>query len=350
MITTQRPTVQAVARHAGVSIASVSRVLNELPTSPAMAQRVQGSVASLGYHPNAAARSLKVRRTDQLALAVADVGNPSYVAMMHAVEAEARAAGYRVVLSSTGGEPEALLAFVRSLAHGYVDGLVISPLRVTDELLHELTTATVPVVVIGTIPPQVPVDAVRADSAAGVDLAIRHLYAQGRRRVAFVNGPVDTVPGAARSAAVARSAARLGLEVTPLLRADAEDFTLEAGLVAVRGLLDAIADAGEPLPDAILGGNDLLAIAALHEVQARGLGVPSQVAVVGIDDTNFATITTPTLTSVGLGSAERGSIAARLLLGRLEDPSQEPQRVTVAPHLHVRASSRSAPEASVARP
>jgi LacI family transcriptional regulator len=338
-MTLDRPTVLAVAQHAGVSVASVSRVLNGLPSSPQMADRVRDAVAELGYRPLAAARSLKVRRTDQLALVVADVGNPVYVAMMRAVEARARAAGYRVVLSSAGSDPVALLEVLRGLAHGYVDGVVVSPLRVTDELLAELQALSVPVVVIGTIPPEVPLDVVRADSAAGVRLALEHLHAQGRRRVAFVNGPVDTVPGSARSAAVARTAQELGLPVTPRLRAVADDFTLEAGRAAADRLLDELEAAGEPPPDAVLGGNDLLAIAAMQSLQERGRRVPADVAVVGMDDTGLATVTSPTLTSVGLGSTERGARAADLLLARLTHPDRPPQRVVVPPHLVVRASS-----------
>lgn len=328
-----RPTVGAVARHAGVSVASVSRVLNGLPSSGAMAARVRASADELRYVPDAMARSLKVGRTEQVALAVADVGNPVYVSMMRAVEAVVRTAGYRLVLSSTGSDPDEDIGILHSLARGFADGLVLSPLRITDDLVAELRAARLPVVVVGSLPPDVEVDNVRADSPRGVRLALEHLHASGRRRVGFVNGPADTVPGSARARGFERTARRLGLDPDPALRVTAADFTFAAGREAATELFDR-AD-----PDAVLGANDLLAVAVLHELARRGIPVPSRVAVVGMDDTELAALTTPALTSVDLGSATRGRLAAELLIDRLADPTRPVRRVTVAPTLVVRAST-----------
>lgn len=328
-----RPTVAMVARHAGASVASVSRVLNGLPSSPAMATRVQVAAAELGYVPDAVARSLKVRRTEQLVLAVADVGNPVYVAMMRAVEAVVRSAGYRLVVSSTGSDPKEEVAIIRGLARGYADGLILSPLRITEDLVAELIDSRGPVVVVGSLPAGLPLDNVRADSPRGVRLALEHLHAGGRRRIALVNGPSDTVPGVARSRGFARAARRLGLDPNPALRIEAEDFTFSAGRDAAAELLDRVR------PDAVFGANDLLAIGVLHELAARGVQVPGDVAVVGMDDSELAPLASPPLTSVGLGSAQRGRLAAGLLLDRIADPSRPAQLVRVGPKLVARASS-----------
>jgi LacI family transcriptional regulator len=336
-VSTDRPTAARVAQVAGVSVASVSRVLNGLSASEEMLTRVNEAVAQLGYRPNAMARSLKVRRTQQLAFSVADVGNPVYVEMMRAIEVETKARGYRLLVSSTGGHLGDTQGLIDGLAHGYADGLVLSPVRVDDELVAALRRLDLPVVVIGTVPKDVAVDNVRANSAGGVRMALEHLYAGGRRRIAFVNGPVDTVPGSARQRAFERTARTLGLPVGPGLRLVADDFTLAAGRRAATRLLDAAGDTG--LPDAVLGGNDLLAIALMQVLAERGLRVPEDVAVVGMDDTELAAVTTPSLTSVDLGSRERGRLAARLLLERLDDPSREPRRVTVQPRLRIRRSS-----------
>lgn len=334
---TERPTVTRVAEHAGVSVASVSRVLNGLSASEAMLDRVNRSVLELGYRPNAMARSLKVRRTQQLAFAVSDVGNPVYVEMMRAIETETSARGYRLLVSSTGGQLAETLGLIDGLAHGYVDGLVLSPVRVDEELVAALRGLDLPVVVIGTVPGGLRVDNVRANSSGGVRLALEHLHDSGRRRIAFVNGPVDTVPGSARSRAFERTARTLGLPADAGLRQVAADFTLAAGRVAAERLLDA------EVPDAVLGGNDLIAIAVMQVLAERGLRVPGDVAVVGIDDTELAEVTTPSLTSVDLGSRDRGRLAAQLLLGRLEDPTREVRRVTVQPRLQVRRSSGGRP-------
>jgi LacI family transcriptional regulator len=178
------------------------------------------------------------------------------------------------------------------------------------------------------------VDNVRANSAGGVRLAVEHLHQLGRRRIGFVNGPIDTVPGAARARAFEETCRRLGLEESSDLRAEAEDFTVAAGRRAASILLERTS------LDAVLGANDLLAVGVLKELEERGLAVPHDVAVVGMDDTELATATTPSLTSVSLRSAARGRAAARLLLERLADPDREPQRVTIQPELHVRESSQ----------
>lgn len=327
------PTVSLVARHAGVSVASVSRVLNGLPSSSVMAARVHAAAQELGYVPDATARSLKVRRTEQLAFAIADVGNPVYVTMMHAVEGVIRSAGYRLVISSTGSDPKEDIGIVNSLNRGYADGLILSPLRITEDLLEQLRATRVPVVVVGTLPADVPIDNVRADSPRGVGLALRHLYDGGRRRIGFVNGPADTVPGSARAQGFARAVRRLGLDPDPALRVEAADFTFAAGQDAAHELFD------RARPDAVLAANDLLAVGTLDVLRSRGLRVPDDVAVVGMDDTELASMSTPALTSVGLGSAERGRLAAEMLLDRIANPDLAPRTVRVPPRLVIRASS-----------
>jgi LacI family transcriptional regulator, galactose operon repressor len=333
-VQTERPTLARVAELAGVSVASVSRVLNGLAASESVRERVNQAVAEVGYRPNAFARGLKVRRSQQLALAVADVGNPVYVEMMRAIEDETRVRGYRLLVSSTGGRTDDMLALLDSLDGGYADGLVLSPVRVDERLVQALRKVTYPTVVIGTLPNDVPIDNVRANSAGGVRMALEHLHGRGCRRIAFVNGPGDTVPGVARKRAFERTARALGLDADEELRVEAGDFTLAEGRKAAATLLD------RTTPDAVLGGNDLLAIATMQVLAERDLRIPDDVAVVGMDDTELAGVTTPGLTSVDLGALERGRAAARLLLDRLDQPDRQPQRVTVQPHLTVRRSSQ----------
>lgn len=331
----KRSTVVLVAQRAGVSIASVSRVLNGLPTSDDVRTRVEAAAADLRYVPDAVARSLKVGQTHQIVLAVADVGNPVYVAMMHAVSGVLDAAGFRLVLASTGNDPQRHIELVRSVNGGYADGLILVPLRITDELIAEVSSTRVPIVVGGTLPEHVGVDHVRALSADGVGLAADHLHERGRRRIAFVNGPVDTGPGLARRTGYLTAMGRLGLTITSESQVVADDFTFAAGLVAAEELL------GQSSPDAVICANDLLAVATMKVLAARGRHVPDDVAVVGMDNSELADLATPTLTSVDLGSARRGVLAARLMLDRLDDPDLPAQRITVEPTLVVRESTES---------
>ncbi|WP_432877129.1 LacI family DNA-binding transcriptional regulator [Kribbella sp. CA-245084] len=326
-----RPTIAGVARAAGVSVASVSRVLNGLPATEEMVERVQRAVQELGYVPDARARSLKVGRTFQLTLAVADVGNPVYVTMMRAVEEVVSAAGYRLVVTTTGPDVVDEVALVRGMARGYADGLLISPIRVDEDLVKSIRECEVPVVVAGNVPAKAGVDTVRANSPKGMLLAVEHLVAQGRRRIAFLNGPADTVPGGARAKGFTDALKTHGLE--PIALAEATDFTFAAGRAAAPDLLTAGGF------DAVICANDLLAVGLMHELAAVGLDVPGDVAVVGMDDSELAEQCFPTLTSVNLGSAERGRRAAELLLARIEDNDRTPRRIVVQPSLSIRRST-----------
>ncbi len=326
-----RPTIAGVARVAGVSVASVSRVLNGLPATEEMVERVQRAVDELGYVPDARARSLKVGRTFQLTLAVADVGNPVYVTMMRAVEEVVAAAGYRLVVTTTGPDVVDEVALVRGMARGYADGLLISPIRVDEDLVKSIRECEVPVVVAGNVPAKAGVDTVRANSPKGMLLAVDHLVAKGRRRIAFLNGPADTVPGAARSKGFTEALKAHGID--PIAVAEARDFTFAAGRAAAPELLTAGGF------DAVIAANDLLAVGLMHELAAVGLEVPGDVAVVGMDDSELAEQSFPPLTSVNLGSAERGRRAAELLLARIEDNERTPRRIVVQPSLSIRRST-----------
>ncbi|MGW6278675.1 LacI family DNA-binding transcriptional regulator [Kribbella sp. NPDC055071] len=326
-----RPTIAGVARSAGVSVASVSRVLNGLPATEEMVERVQRAVEELGYVPDARARSLKVGRTFQLTLAVADVGNPVYVTMMRAVEEVVSAAGYRLVVTTTGPDVVDEVALVRGMARGYADGLVISPIRVDDDLIKSIRECEVPVVVAGNVPAKAGVDTVRANSPKGILLAIEHLIAQGRKEIAFVNGPADTVPGTARAKGFADAMKQFKLRSAGEI--EAADFTFAAGRAAGKKLF------AKNRPGAVLCANDLLAVGVMHELAGYGLDVPGDVAVVGMDDSELAEQCFPPLTSVNLGSAERGRRAAELLLARIEDNTRTPRRIVVQPSLSVRRST-----------
>lgn len=331
MADTKKSTLVLVAERAGVSIASVSRVMNGLPASQRVTERVRAAAAELGYVPDATARSLKVGRTEQIALAVADVGNPVYVTMMHEISRMVTRAGYRLILSSTGGDPKDQIDLLTSLNRGFADGLIMSPLRATDELGARLRSSRLPIVIIGSLPAGVELDNVRADSVAGMALAVDHLAAQGRERIAFINGPVDTVPGAARLNGYRKALA--ARDLPDLAQKPAKDFTYQAGLVAASRLLE------KQTPDAIVCANDLLAIAALNVATRRGWKIPDDIAIVGMDDTDIADLANPAITSVNLGATKRARTAARLLLRRLEKPDAPVRRVVIEPTLTVRASS-----------
>jgi LacI family transcriptional regulator len=330
---TRRPTVVEVADRAGVSIASVSRVLNGIPARKDTEARVRAAVADLGYVPDATGRALKLGSALQVAFAVDDVGNPVYTEMMQGVEDGMSGSGSRLLVSSTGHDPQDLLALVQSLSRGYADGLIISPLQRTPQLVEALVDAPVPVVVIGDLGSGVPLDGVRTDSRRGVVMAHQHLVETGRRRIAFVNGPADTAPGRARLEGFRQASAAAGSAGAAI---EARGFTVSAGEEA----WSQIEQLGtRARPDAVLAANDLLALGVMRGALSAGRRVPRQLAVVGIDDIQFARIFSPSLTSVSLQARERGRLAAQLLLERMATPGAPPRTVLVEPRLVIRESS-----------
>lgn len=169
-------------------------------------------------------------------------------------------------------------------------------------------------------------------------MAVMHLAEGGRRVIGFINGEADTVPGSTRLRGYRRGLTEQGLEPDPLLFVHSA-FTLQGGYAAVDGLLEC-----RPDVDAIFCANDLIAIGALKRLRERGVSVPKDIAVIGMDDISECLICTPTLSSVALHAGDRGRLAAELLLDRLSSlESRQTQRVMVTPHLIVRESSRFPP-------
>lgn len=328
-----RPTVHQVAARAGVSIATVSRVLNGKGGSAASEERVRAAVRELGYLPDAAGRALKLGRTLQVAFAVDDLANPVYTDMMGGVEAGLAGTGARLLVASVGHEVDDLTGLVASLGRGYADGLLISPLVRPARLLAALEAASVPVVLIGNMPAGVGLDSVRTDSGAGIALALDHLVDTGRSRVVFVNGPENTSPAQMRAAGYLAATERLGLAPDKVM---AGTFTAAGGEEAWQRLVDA---GRADDYDAVLAANDLLAIGVMRAARASGRRIPADLAVTGIDDIPFAPLFSPSLTTVSLGARERGRIAAELLLQRLADPTLPPRTVVVTPRLVTRDST-----------
>jgi LacI family transcriptional regulator len=315
-----------------VSIASASRALNGIKTRPDVLAKVTQAAEAVGYVPNAAARSLRSRRTGQVAFAMPDIANPVYTTMVSSIQAVAKAGGRRLMLHSTGADAEDELEILRDLKRRFVDGLILCSLNLTEAHVAELRGAAVPVVVIGRPVKDSHVDTVRTNSRRGAAEAVRHLHAAGRRRIALLNGPPHTAPGSSRRLGYLDALRSCGLERDDALIEVAEDFMVEPGRRATVRLLE------RTRPDAIFCANDLLAAGALAALREADLGVPCDVALVGMDNSVLAEHTWPPLTTIDLGSAERARIAAELLLKRIERPGRPTRTVGVEPRLVVRAS------------
>jgi LacI family transcriptional regulator len=326
------PTLTTVARMANVSVASASRVMNGIKTKPETLARVTEAAEAVDYAPNAAARSLRSRRTGQIAFAMPDVANPVYTTMVESIQQIARTHGRRLMLHSTDADIDDELGLLADLKQRYVDGLILCSLQFTEAHAVAVARAAVPVAVIGKPTKGAAVDTVRANSRRGAADAVRHLYANGRSRIALVNGPEKTAPGSARRLGYLDGLRACGLPRDELVVEVAADFTIDAGRNATDRLI------ARTSPDAILCANDLLALGALASIRAAGGSVPHDVALVGMDNTSLAAVISPPLTTVDLGSAARARIAVELLLSRIERPGRRPRSVGVEPRLVVRES------------
>ncbi|WP_205857127.1 LacI family DNA-binding transcriptional regulator, partial [Phytoactinopolyspora endophytica] len=249
-----------MAKSAGVSISSVSRALNGNTSNPEMVAKVKAAVKQVGYVPSAVAQSLKTQQTGQIAFAMEDIGNAAYLAMVREIQPRLREVGYRLLLHATGADVQDEIEVLESLAQKYVDGLILCPIRVTERHIEALRSPDVPVVVIGQLPEEAGVDNVRTDSRQGARVAVEHLHAAGARRIGFINGPADTVPGKSRHAGYQDGLQACGIASDEDL-VEFGDFQVSAGREAAERLLE------RAEPDAIFAANDLIALGAMHAIR-----------------------------------------------------------------------------------
>jgi len=326
-----RATIKDVAREAGVSISSVSRALNGLTANQELIQRVKVAVELVEYVPSQLGQSLQSQRTGQIAIAVPDIANASYLAMLKAAQQIFSEAGYRTTLINTGGDLNDDLEIIKGLRQKYVDGLIITSIRPRTELIEEIEASEVPVVVVGTIIEAVSFDVVSTDSREAARLAVEHLVSQGCKKIGLIGGPLDTVPGRTRYEGFVEAATRHGVFDENNV-AILKDFQFDLGLVAAKKLIDQGVDG-------FLGGTDILALSILHASRDAGLSVPLNIRVVGIDNSEAARLAIPRLTSIDLGAIERGRLAAEFLVSRLSGFDSAPKVALVRPRIVVRESS-----------
>jgi DNA-binding LacI/PurR family transcriptional regulator len=330
-------TLEAVARVAGVSRATVSRVVNESPrVSPDVRSAVEAAIRQLGYTPNRAARSLVTRRSDSIAVVITEptgrlFSDPFFPRLVRGVSGALAARDLQLVLLMP--EPNEEAGTIRYLTGGHVDGALLVSLHGQDPIPAALAARGVPLVFVGRPPRGSDVSYVDVDNRQGGLRATSHLLGLGARRVATVAGPADMAAGIDRLEGYRDALRTAGVEPQDALVARG-DFTYEGGAAAMEQILDAAPDI-----DAVFAASDLMAAGALGVLLARGRRVPVDVALVGYDDSPIAATTRPPLTSVRQPIEEMGREAVHLLLDAIERADRPPRRVVLATELVARASS-----------
>lgn len=327
-------TIRDVANHAGVSVATVSRVLTgSRNVSPALAERVHDAARILGYRHNAVARALRRGQTNTVGMIVPEIGNPFFPAVVEAIERRLQGTGRDLFLCDAQQDVAIEHQRVQALIGRQVDGLVIVPVSaIASRAAVEEAAARTPVVQVDRYVENLPVDWVGVNDEFGIGLAVEHVASLGARRIAFVSAALDSSSAQQRHAGFTTAIARAGLD-TELPRL-LGTFRAEWGRAAVLQLM-----ARGPLPDAVICGNDEIAVGVLGEFRRKHVRVPEDVLVTGFDDIRFSAMADPPLTTVRQPHEQLAAECIRLLDARMADPETPVQRTAIAPSLVVRDST-----------
>jgi DNA-binding LacI/PurR family transcriptional regulator len=330
--TVRKLRIAEVARHASVSPATVSRVLNGHPqVGEDKRKRVLDAIAELDYRPNPLARSLRKQRSAMIGVIVADIGNAYFGSAIRAVENAAFKEGYRVLVCNTDESATKQEAYLQALEEERVLGVIISPSNPDSLGATSLLDQGIPVVALDRAVSDPRADAVLPDNVNGARTATQLLLDSGHRDIGILAGPLETEIAAERLAGYAVAMRAAGLELQTI----EGGFRSEVAHEAVTRLLDQSA-----LPAALLVSNNLMMLGALKAVREAGLRVPDDVAVVGIGDPEWATLIDPPLTMMAVPVSNMALDAMELLLQRVLHSRESPRRIIHPMELRVRASHK----------
>ncbi|WP_255989635.1 LacI family DNA-binding transcriptional regulator [Chitinolyticbacter albus] len=307
--------ISEVAEQAGVSVATVSRVMNgQGVVKPATRDKVLAAVEALGYRMNHLARNLRTAESRMLLTMVPDVGNPFYAEIVRGIDSVARQQGYFVLLCDTGADPGRERSYFDLLRTRRADGAIcLDPDTVQHALAEEMNG--VPWVACCEFDPDVAVPYVGIDNRAAAADAVRHLIAQGHTRIALINTDARYLYARQREAGMRDALAEAGLTLPAAWHVTVDSLDFDAGAEAARQLISR-----DEAPTAIFAVSDTLAIGVIRGLREARLAVPRDVAVMGFDDIAMAAQIDPPLTTIAQPMRELGETAARLLLQRLAQP------------------------------
>ena len=329
--------IKDVARHAGVSVGTVSNVINRPDTvSETTRKRVQASIAQLGYVRSEHARQLRAGHSRIMGLLVLDMGNPFFVDVARGAERTARRAGLGVMVCNSNQSAREEAEYLSLFAEQRVRGVLLTPADDSGTSVENLRRNAIPFVLVDRVGRGNEGCSVSVDDVAGGTLAVRHLVTAGHRNIAYVSGPghLQQIRDRRAGALAALAESELGPEAMTEL--PTETLDVAAGRDAGARLL------GLPKrPTAVFCANDLLALGVLQALFAAGINVPRDMAIVGYDDIDFAAAAAVPLTSVRQPATAMGGLAAELLLEEAEDEggTHEHRQVVLQPELVVRSST-----------
>jgi DNA-binding LacI/PurR family transcriptional regulator len=332
----ERMDIRTIARAANVSIATVSRAMNHVPTvNPKMAKRVWEVIDELDYFPNTQARALVSGRSRLFGLIVSEITNPFFPELIQGFEDIAVENGYEILVSSTNYDPKRMSHCIRRMLERKVEGVAVMTFGIEEPLLDQLAKRKVPLVFIDVGPRRPSISVLKVDYHHGIRQGVQHLAALGHRSISFVSGPMKLHSAQSRVSAFSQSLQECGITPDPQSIIEG-DHTMEGGIAAMGKILDA-----KLPPTAVMCSNDMTAIGVLHKLYRAGLRVPDDFSVIGFDDIHIAEVTIPPLTTIQMSRFELARAAVTALRAHVEEAADSAQNreFSIQTNLIVREST-----------
>ena len=344
---TKKATVSDIARRAGVSAATVSRVMNDAdyPVRAELRERVLAAAAQLNYKPNVFSQMLKGGSSREIGIVVPSITNLFYAQLVSAVEEVCLRRGYTPIICSSQNSPDLEKRHLENLERKQVEGVLLSGVHLSEDLLETLSGSGRTFVLFDQTSPGYTGDCVGFDFFSGGYMATKYLLDCGHRDIAFISGPIDRPSRnqyfdgyrrALRDAGARLNNRRVVLHGSSESPSDASTETeFRCGWELARNLLQS-----EYLPDAVVAINDMIAIGAIKYFESEGIHVPRDISVIGFDDISISAMVSPALTTIAQPATETGRLAAQILLDRLEGKPVENSSTILEPKLIERESVR----------
>ena len=305
--------IRAVAKRANVSVATVSRTINHVPTVNAkMARRVWEAIRELNYFPNTQARALVSGRSGILGLIVSEITNPFFPELIQGFEDIAVESGYEILVSSTNYDPERMSLCIRRMLQRKVEGVAVMTFGIEEPLLAQLADRKIPLVFVDVGPDRPGISLLKVDYHEGIRQGVQHLAALGHRHIGFISGPMRLHSAKSRLAAFELSLNECGITPNPAWLIEG-DHTLEGGISAMDTLLERGA-----MPTAIMCSNDMTALGVLHKAYRKGLRIPDDLSIIGFDNLQMSKVMIPPLTSIQMSRIELARAAVTALRADVE--------------------------------
>ena len=305
--------IHTVARLAKVSIATVSRTINHVPSvNQKLAKRVWEVIKELDYAPNSQARSLVSGRSRLLGLIISEITNPFFPELIQGFEDVAVEHGYEILIGSTNYDPERMKTCIRRMVERKAEGVAVMTFGIEEPLLEKLAERKLPLVFVDVGPERPEISLLRVDYQHGIRQGVQHLAALGHRDIAFVSGPLKLHSANSRLTAYKHAIQECGIKINPNWIVEG-DHTMEGGMTAAEKLLTE-----GNLPTAVMCSNDMTAIGVLHEAYRIGMRVPDDLSVIGFDNIHITRMTIPPLTTIEMSCYDLAREAVMALRSHVE--------------------------------